>query len=144
MSGWKLEKSRPPPKTSLKHDWKRELGSEDAQRPQAGQVVQQFKSSQLNQPNPNPDHDRTGQPVVGGDRTGSPLLEPTQGSRQVDEKRPVLRRSKHVHFMKKLLNVIERGNPLSAVTQAASQVTSNQCLTRWTLTSEFLDCHILL
>ena len=32
---------RPPPKISLKHDWKRELGSEDAQRPH-GQVVQQF------------------------------------------------------------------------------------------------------
>ena len=38
---------RPPPKISLKHDWKRELGSEDAQRPE-GQVVQQFKSSQSN------------------------------------------------------------------------------------------------
>ena len=57
---------RPPPKISLKHDWKRELGSEDAQRPD-GQVVQQFKSSLSNQPTPNPDHDRTGQPVVGTD-----------------------------------------------------------------------------
>ena len=47
---------RPPPKISLKHDWKRELGSEDAQRPD-GQVVQQFKSSRSNQPTPNPDHD---------------------------------------------------------------------------------------
>ena len=54
----------PPPKISLKHDWMKELGSEVAQRPQAGQVVQQFKSSQSNQPNPNPDHDRTGRPVV--------------------------------------------------------------------------------
>ena len=34
---------RPPPKISLKHDWKRELGSEDAQRPE-GQVVQQSRS----------------------------------------------------------------------------------------------------
>ena len=33
---------RPPPKISLKHDWKRELGSEDAQRPE-GQVVQQIQ-----------------------------------------------------------------------------------------------------
>ena len=33
---------RPPPKISLKHDWKRELGSEYAQIPE-GQVVQQFK-----------------------------------------------------------------------------------------------------
>ena len=57
---------RPPPKISLKHGWKRELGSEHAQRPE-GQVVQQFKSFQSNQPNPNPDHDRTGKPVVGTD-----------------------------------------------------------------------------
>ena len=49
---------RPPPKISLKHDWKREMGSEDAQRPE-GQVVQQIKSFQSNQPIPNPDHDRT-------------------------------------------------------------------------------------
>ena len=31
---------RPPPKISLKHDWKRELGSEHTQRPEVGQVVQ--------------------------------------------------------------------------------------------------------
>ena len=54
------------PKISLKHDWMKELGSEIAQRPD-GQVVQQFKSSHLNQPNPNPDHDRTEQPFVGND-----------------------------------------------------------------------------
>ena len=60
------ESPRVPPKISLKHDWKRELGSEDAQRPD-GQVVQQFRSSQSNQPTPNPDHDRTEQPVVGTD-----------------------------------------------------------------------------
>ena len=54
---------RPHPKISLKHDWMKELGSEVAQRPDG----QQFKSSQLSQPNPNPDHDRTGQPVVGCD-----------------------------------------------------------------------------
>ena len=64
---------RPPPKISLKHDWKRELGSEDAQRPE-GQVVQQFKSSQSNQPIPNPDHNRTGQPVVRTDRKGQPVV----------------------------------------------------------------------
>ena len=99
LLGWKLEKSyarkvymspRPPPKISLKHDWKRELGSEGAQRP-AGPVVQQFKSSQSNQPTPSPDHDITGKPVVC----------PQRGH-------PVLRKSKHVLFMKKLLNMIER------------------------------------
>ena len=75
LLGWKLEKSftkkvytspRPPPKISLKHEWKRELGSKVAQRSE-GQVVQQFKSFQSNQSIPNPDHDRTGQPVVGTD-----------------------------------------------------------------------------
>ena len=45
---------RPPPKISLKHDWKRELGSEVARQPE-GEVVQQLKSSQSSQPNPNPD-----------------------------------------------------------------------------------------
>ena len=57
---------RSPPKISLKHDWMKGLGPEDAQRPD-GQVVQQFKSSQSNQPDPNPDHDRTEKPVVGSD-----------------------------------------------------------------------------
>ena len=38
----------------------------------------------------------------------------------------------------------ERGNPLLAVTQVTSQITSEQCWTRWTLTSEYPDCHILL
>ena len=64
---------RPPPKISLKHEWKRDLGSEGAQRPE-GQVVQQVKSSQPNQPIPNPDRDRTGQPVVRTDRTEQPVV----------------------------------------------------------------------
>ena len=52
------------PKISVKHDWKRELDSADAQRPD-GQVLQRLKNSQSNQPVPNPDHDRrTEQPVV--------------------------------------------------------------------------------
>ena len=54
---------RPPPKISLKHDWVKELGSEVARRPD-GQIVQQSKSSLSNLPHPNPDHDRTGTPVV--------------------------------------------------------------------------------
>ena len=48
----------------------RELGSEVAQRPE-GQVVQQSKNSQSNQPNPSPDHDRTETPVVCGDASHS-------------------------------------------------------------------------
>ena len=64
---------RPPPKISLTHDWKRELGSEDAQRPE-GQVVQQSRCLQSNQPIPNPGRDRTGQPVVRTDRTLQPVV----------------------------------------------------------------------
>ena len=64
---------RPPPKISLKNDWRRELGSEDAQRPE-GEVVQQSRSSQSNQPIPNSSrvaksHDRTGQLVVKTDKS---------------------------------------------------------------------------
>ena len=139
---------RPPPKISLKHDWMKELGSEVAQRPD-GQVVQQFKSSQLNQPNLNPDHDRTEQPVVGSDprtapggrktsrsqeietcsfheeaakhdRTGTPVVGVTQTTSQEPPK--------HVHLMtarattlKIKQHMIERGHPLSAVTQVTSQ-----------------------
>ena len=54
---------RPPPKISLKHDWMKELGSEVARQPE-GEVARQAKSAQPSQPNPNPDHDRTGRPVV--------------------------------------------------------------------------------
>ena len=54
---------RPPPKISLKHDWMKELGSEVARQP-GGEVARQAKSSQPTQPNPNPNHDRTGRPVV--------------------------------------------------------------------------------
>ena len=62
---------RPPPKISLKHEWKRELGSEHAQRPEVGQLSRSFQS---NQPIPNPSRDRTGQPVVRTDRTGQPVV----------------------------------------------------------------------
>ena len=54
---------RAPPKISLKHDWTKELGSEVARQPE-GEVVQQSKSSQSSQPNPNPDLDRTVKAVV--------------------------------------------------------------------------------
>ena len=54
---------RLPPKISLKHDLKRELGSEHARQPE-GEVARQAKSSQPTQPNPNPNHDRTERPVV--------------------------------------------------------------------------------
>ena len=53
---------RPPPKISLKHDWKR-LGSEDGCSTTRGISCATIISSQSNQPNPNPDHDRTEKPV---------------------------------------------------------------------------------
>ena len=37
---------RLPPKISLKHEWKRELGSEHAQRPEVGQLSRSFQSNQ--------------------------------------------------------------------------------------------------
>ena len=46
------ESLRQSPKNSLKHDWMKELGSEVA------------RQAEVNQPNPNPNHDRTGRPVV--------------------------------------------------------------------------------
>ena len=49
----------------------KDLGPEVAQRPD-GQVVQQSRSFQSNQPNPNPDHDdRTERPVVCRQPVGS-------------------------------------------------------------------------
>ena len=45
----------PPPKISLKHDWMTDFGSE---------VARQAEVNQPTQPNTNPDHDRTGRPVV--------------------------------------------------------------------------------
>ena len=52
---------RPPPKISLKHEWKRELVSEHAQRSEVGQLSRSFQS---NQPILNPIRERTGRPVV--------------------------------------------------------------------------------
>ena len=78
----KLEKShskgytcqlRLPPKISLKHEWKRELVSEHAQRLE-GQVVQPSGSFQSNQPTPNPSLDRSGQPVVRTEWSGPPFV----------------------------------------------------------------------
>ena len=39
---------RPPPKISLKHDWKRQLGSEHAQRPEVVQQIQKFPIKPIN------------------------------------------------------------------------------------------------
>ena len=55
---------RPPPKISLKHDWMKEFGSEDAQRSEVGQLSRSFQS---NQPIPNPSRERSERPVVKDD-----------------------------------------------------------------------------
>ena len=104
---------RPPPKISLKHDWKRELGSEHAQRP-AGQVVQQSRSFQSNEPIPKPSRDRTGQPVVRTDRSGQPVVR--TNTRTVQDGRNTFPfpgdRCKVLFTKKKLFLRIDRGNPL--------------------------------
>ena len=60
---------RPPPKISLRHDWKRELGSEVVRQPEGevarqpeGEVARQAKFFQPTQPTPNPIRDRSGRP----------------------------------------------------------------------------------
>ena len=50
-----FESPRMLPKISLWHDWMKELGSE---------VARQAEVNQPTQPNPNPNHDRTGRPGV--------------------------------------------------------------------------------
>ena len=49
------ESPRMLPKISLRYDWMKELGSE---------VAPQAEVNQQTRPNPNPNHDRTGRPVV--------------------------------------------------------------------------------
>ena len=102
---------RPPPKISLKHDWMKELDSEVA-RQTDGEVVQQSRSFQSNQPNPDPVHDRTVKPVVCRD-TIMRKVHPTHV--------PLMTARTSTLHMKQIM--IERGNPLFAV----MQITSNQC-----------------
>ena len=55
---------RPPPKISLKHEWKREFGFKHAQRSEVGQLSRSFQS---NQPILNPIRERKGRPVIRDD-----------------------------------------------------------------------------
>ena len=90
---------RPPPKISLKHEWKRELGSEHAKRSEVGQLSRSFQS---NQPVLNPIRERTGRPDIRDDLS----------TVQDERKRPVLRRSTVILFTKNLFLQRERGDPL--------------------------------
>ena len=60
---------RPPPKSSLRHDWTKELGSKVGRQPEGevarqpeGEVVRQAKFFQPAQPTPNPIRERPGRP----------------------------------------------------------------------------------
>ena len=55
------------PKISLKHEWKRELGSDHAQRAEAGQLSKSFHSKQ---PTLNPIRERSGRPDITHDVIG--------------------------------------------------------------------------
>ena len=90
---------RPPPKISLKHEWKRELGSEHAQRSEVGQLSRSFQS---NQPILCPIRERTGRPVITHDVI----------TVQDERKRPVLSRSMLIFFAKNLVLQSERGDLL--------------------------------
>ena len=72
---------RPPPKISLKHEWKREVGSEHAQRAEAGQLSRTFQS---NQPILNPVRERTGRPVITHDVIGVQDERKTSRSQEID------------------------------------------------------------
>ena len=71
------------PKISLRHDWKRELGSEHAQLPEE-QVVQQSRSFQSNQPIPNPSRERTGRPIEKDDTRTVQDGRKTSRSQEID------------------------------------------------------------
>ena len=88
---------RPSPKISLKHEWKRELGSEHAQRPEVGQLSRSFKSNQ---------------PIQVVKERGNPLLKMTREPCKMEETRPVPRRSMLILSTKKLFLRKERGDPL--------------------------------
>ena len=72
---------RPPPKISLKHEWKRELGSEHAQRAEAGQLSRSFQS---NQPTLNPIRERSGRPDITHDVIGVQDERKTSRSQEID------------------------------------------------------------
>ena len=88
----------------------RELGSEDAQRPD-GQVVQPFKSSKFKATNSKPRY-RTEQPVVGTDTTEQPGVGTDPRIASSGRKTSRSQEIENVLFLKKLLNMIERSDPL--------------------------------
>ena len=111
---WRLEESytkkhtchrRPPLKISSKHEWKRELGSEDAQRSEDGQLSKSFQS---NQPILNPIRERTGRPVIRDD---------SENCARWKKNVPFSRRSMLILFTKNLFLQRERGDSSLKQTQ---------------------------
>ena len=72
---------RLPPKISFKHEWKRELDSEHAQRSEVGQLSRRFQS---NQPILNPIRERTGRPVIRDDVIDVQDERKTSRSQEID------------------------------------------------------------
>ena len=70
-----------PPKISLKHEWKRDLGSEHAQRSEVGQLPRSFQS---NQPILNPIRERTWRPVIRDDARTVQDERKTSRSQEID------------------------------------------------------------
>ena len=74
---------RPPPKISLKHEWKRKLGPEHAQRSEVGQLSGSFQS---NQPILDPIRERTVRPVIRDDARTVQDERKTRRSQEIDVK----------------------------------------------------------
>ena len=72
---------RPPPKISLKHEWRRELGSVHAQRAEVGRLSRSFQS---NQPTLNPIRERSGRPDITHDVIGVQDERKTSRSQEID------------------------------------------------------------
>ena len=71
----------PPPKISLEHEWKRDLDSEHAHRPEVGQLSGSFQS---NQPTPNPIRERSARPDKTHDLIGVQDGRKTSLSQEID------------------------------------------------------------
>ena len=76
---------RPPPKISLKHEWTRDLGSDHAQRAEAGQLSRSFQS---NQPTLNPIRERSGRPDITHDMICVQDERKTSRSQEIDCEEP--------------------------------------------------------
>ena len=113
---------RRPPKMYLKHDWMKDLGSEVARQPE-GAVTRQAKSSQSNQPNPNPDHDRTGKPVVCPHRAASRELG-SEVARQAEDNQPTQPNPNPIYRTER-----------PAVTEQTSRSSAQEIDTRFLLTA---------